>query len=72
MKRNKRTEIKAHEQLTVLTERILAQMGEEGLLIRRKLKLFYQRRAVQSQPPGAAPLDEALGNSPKAMTKARD
>jgi hypothetical protein len=47
MKSNKRTVIKAHDQLEALTERILGQMGKEGEAIRRKLKLFYRRRHGQ-------------------------
>jgi hypothetical protein len=58
MKRNKRTEIMAHEDLTPLTEHILAKMGKEGSAIRSRLKLFYRERASNSQ----LPLDESLDN----------
>lgn len=44
MKRNKRTVIMAHEDLTPLTEHILSQMGKEGSSIRKRLKLFYRER----------------------------
>jgi len=47
MKRNKRTEIMAHEEIMPLTEHILAQMGTEGANIRKRLKIFYRRRAVK-------------------------
>ncbi|MCL6621505.1 MAG: hypothetical protein K6T55_05330 [Syntrophobacterales bacterium] len=45
MKRNKRTVILAHEDLNPLTEHILAGMGREGNIIRRRLKNFYRERA---------------------------
>ena len=44
MKRNKRTEKLSHQDLSPLTERILARMGLEGREIRRRLRLFYQSR----------------------------
>lgn len=44
MKRNKRTVIMAHDDLTPLTERILSQMGREGNSIRKRLKHFYRER----------------------------
>jgi len=50
MKRNKRTETRGHEDLTPLTEYILAQMGEEGAEIRKRLKKFYRRRALVNLP----------------------
>jgi hypothetical protein len=50
MKRNKRTETMGHEDLTPLTEYILAQMGEEGAEIRKRLKNFYRRRALINLP----------------------
>ncbi len=46
-KRNKRTEIMAHMELAPLTEQILAQMGQEGATIRRRLKSFYHQRACK-------------------------
>ncbi len=45
MKRNKRTVVLAHEDLNPLTEHILATMGREGSVIRRRLKNFYRERA---------------------------
>jgi hypothetical protein len=49
MKRNKRTEIMAHENLTPLTEEILARMGNEGADIRNRLKDFYRQRALKNR-----------------------
>lgn len=46
MKRNKKTLIIAHEELTPLTEHILAQMGKEGSAIRNRLKIFYRERGL--------------------------
>ncbi len=46
MKRNKRTETMGHEDLTPLTEYILAQLGDEGADIRKRLKKFYRRRSI--------------------------
>ncbi len=48
MKRNKRTTILAHEDLTPLTEHILTKMGKEGLAIRKRLKTFYRTRALKT------------------------
>jgi len=48
MKRNKRTITMGHEDLTPLTEHILAQMGDEGVDIRERLKIFYRRRALKN------------------------
>ena len=50
MKRNKRTETMGHEDLTPLTEYILAQMGDEGADIRERLKNFYRRRSPHNLP----------------------
>ena len=50
MKRNKRTETMGHEDLTPLTEYILAQMGDEGADIRIRLKNFYRLRALKKLP----------------------
>jgi hypothetical protein len=47
MKRNKRTVTMGHEDLTPLTEHILAQMGNEGVNIRERLKELYRRRYLQ-------------------------
>ncbi len=46
MKRNKRTVVLAHDDLSPLTEHILAKMGREGTAIRRRLKNFYRERAL--------------------------
>jgi hypothetical protein len=51
MKRNKRTMIMAHEDLTPLTEHILSQMGHEGNSIRKRLKLFYRERTTSDPIP---------------------
>lgn len=50
MKRNKRTTILAHKCLTPLTEKILACMGREGMVIRRRLLLFFQERNSSKEP----------------------
>jgi hypothetical protein len=51
MKRNKRTKIMAHDQLTPLTEQILDQLGQAGSTIRRRLKSFYRQRALDNSLP---------------------
>lgn len=51
MKRNKRTMVMAHEDLTPLTEHILSQMGNEGSSIRKRLKLFYRERTTSPTTP---------------------
>jgi hypothetical protein len=56
MKRNKRTTIMAHEDLTPLTEHILTKMGKEGLAIRKRLKNFYRTRSL----PGEVAFDQPL------------
>jgi hypothetical protein len=48
MKRNKRTETMGHQDLTPLTELILAQMGDEGAEIRKRLKKLYRRRSLNN------------------------
>lgn len=48
MKRNKRTITMGHDDLTPLTEHILAQMGDEGVDIRERLKKFYRRRYLEN------------------------
>jgi len=53
MKRNKRTVVLAHEDLSPLTEHILAAMGREGSIIRRRLKNFYRERARERLAPEA-------------------
>lgn len=50
MKRNKKTVFLAHEELTPLTEHVLAKMGQEGDLIRRRLKSFYREKALLNEP----------------------
>lgn len=46
-KRNQRTEIMANMELAPLTEHILANMGQEGDSIRKRLKLLYRQRAYR-------------------------
>ena len=58
MKRNKRTMVMAHEDLTPLTEHILSQMGLEGTSIRKRLKLFYRERTSVD----SIPYEEAMEN----------
>jgi hypothetical protein len=50
MKRNKRTVTMGHEDLTPLTEHILAQMGDAGVDIRERLKKLYRRRYLKDPP----------------------
>jgi hypothetical protein len=50
MKRNKRTLTMGHDELTPLTEHILAQMGEEGIGIRERLKKLYRCRSLKNSP----------------------
>jgi hypothetical protein len=57
-KRNKRTNIMAHVDLAPLTEQILAQMGQKGANIRKRLKIFYRQRS-QDQ----CPFEEDMENS---------
>jgi hypothetical protein len=59
MKRNKRTVILAHDHLTPLTEHILREMGEAGEAIRRRLKRFYQDKALENETPLAEHLEES-------------
>ena len=47
MKRNKRTVTMGHEDLTPLTEHILAQMGDDGVNIRERLMKLYRRRSLK-------------------------
>lgn len=49
MKRNKRTEKIGDQNLSPLTENILAVMGSEGVAIRRRLQLFYQSRSEPAE-----------------------
>ncbi|MDI6852015.1 MAG: hypothetical protein QME75_00220 [Deltaproteobacteria bacterium] len=57
MKRNKKTIVLAHEELTPLTEYILANMGKEGNLIRKRLKSFYRERASLKEESFEPPLE---------------
>ncbi len=59
MKRNKCTETMGHEDLTPLTEHVLAQMGSEGADIRQRLKKFYRRRVIDKVPYFHENLDES-------------
>lgn len=47
MKRNKSNQKVATQDLTPLTERILAKMGREGAEIRRRLSHFFKERIGQ-------------------------
>jgi hypothetical protein len=58
MKRNKRTETMGHEDLTPLTEYILAQLGDEGADIRKRLKNLYRRRSLNNLPVFREHLDK--------------
>lgn len=60
MKRNKRTTVLAHEDLTPLTEHILASMGKEGLTIRKRLKSFYRTRAISAQDSFEKAMDHPI------------
>jgi hypothetical protein len=57
MTRNKRTDSLGHEDLTPLTEQILARMGQEGADIRERLKKFYRRRSLNTPPGYPEPLE---------------
>jgi hypothetical protein len=59
-KRNKRIECMATVELTPLTEQILAQMGQEGVIIRKRLKTFYRERVREDQ--GYFEVEEFLEN----------
>lgn len=58
-KRNKRTDILAHVELAPITEQILAQMGQEGADIRKRLTVFYRQRASKNH----CRFEECLGQS---------
>ena len=60
MKRNKRTTVLAHEDLTPLTEHILTKMGKEGLAIRKRLKSFYRNRSSSGEVPFEQPLESPI------------
>jgi hypothetical protein len=64
MKRNKRTTVLAHEDLTPLTEHILTKMGKEGHTIRKRLKTFYRARAVNAEPGFDQSLDAGVLEAP--------
>jgi hypothetical protein len=70
MKRNKRTETLGHEDLTPLTELILAQMGDEGTEIRRRLISFYRRQSRHDLPGVPKHLDRTAQN-PRVGRKLR-
>ena len=54
MKRNKRTEKIGDQDMSPLTEKILAKMGSEGAAIRQRLQVFYQTRTE----PGEGGVEE--------------
>lgn len=60
MKRNKRTTVLAHEDLTPLTEHILTKMGKEGHAIRKRLKNFYRARALNLETGFDQPLEVSV------------
>jgi hypothetical protein len=60
MKRNKRTTVLAHEDLAPLTEHILAKMGKEGLVIRKRLKTFYRTRTLGAKESFEQPLESPV------------
>jgi hypothetical protein len=60
MKRNKRTTVLAHEDLTPLTEHILTKMGKEGHAIRKRLKTFYRARSLNLEPGFEQALDPSV------------
>ena len=60
MKRNKRTVVMAHEDLTPLTEHILGQMGLEGSSIRKRLKNFYRERTTSDPIPYEEQLESPM------------
>ena len=64
MKRSKRTDKIGDQDLSPLTEKILAKMGSEGAAIRRRLQVFYQTRAE----PGEGGVEETYA-AWKAGTK---
>ena len=49
MKRNRCSKNVAAQDLTPLTERILAKMGSEGTEIRRRLRHFFKERHGQKR-----------------------
>jgi hypothetical protein len=51
MKRNKKTQVVAHEKLAPLTDDILKKMGPEGTVIRHRLRRFYRERSVDQAAP---------------------
>jgi hypothetical protein len=48
MKRNRRTVVLGHEELTPLTEHILSRMGPAGSDIRKRLVRFYRERLLEN------------------------
>ncbi len=63
MKRNKRTEKICDQNLSPLTEKVLAKMGSEGIAIRRRLQLFYQTRTE----PGEGGVEETYAAETKPI-----
>ncbi|MCX5892533.1 MAG: hypothetical protein NTW80_06095 [Deltaproteobacteria bacterium] len=55
MKRNKRTEKIGDQNLSPLTEKILAKMGSQGVAIRQRLQQFYQTHSE----PGEGAVEES-------------
>jgi hypothetical protein len=60
MKRNKRTVTVGHEDLTPLTEHILAQMGDAGIDIRERLKKLYRRRYLKDPQTFQEHIDQTV------------
>jgi hypothetical protein len=58
MKRNHRTDILAHMELTPLTEQILDHMGDEGVDIRQRLMALYRTWALKRPPAVPGHLDK--------------
>ncbi|MBW1917624.1 MAG: hypothetical protein JRI57_06335 [Deltaproteobacteria bacterium] len=57
-KRNKHSNIIVAHQLSPLTNHILAQMGEEGQVLRQRLEQFFQERAAVNHPDWHQQLDK--------------
>lgn len=59
MKRNQRTEVVGDEKLQPVTEQILSSMGQQGSIIRKRLQVFYQQRALGNLSPGEEDREES-------------
>jgi hypothetical protein len=59
-KRNKKTTIVSEPQLSKLTEYILSRMGEEGLIIRRRLQEFLEDRSTSNPANWQEQLEKIL------------